>query len=78
MIYVFFHQLRTEGAFLVSAELENGNLESLIVEADKGGEIKIRNSFVGEKFNCDKDVVLNEDIILIQMEPGEKIELKSI
>ncbi|MFC2124683.1 glycoside hydrolase family 95-like protein [Bacteroidota bacterium] len=72
---ISFHQLRTEGAFLVSAELENGDLKSLIVESEVGGPIRIRNSFKGGNFHCDKEVKISKNIMQLEMDPGEKIEL---
>ena len=39
---VSFQQLRAEGAFLVSATLENGKVKRLRITSEKGGETRLR------------------------------------
>jgi alpha-L-fucosidase 2 len=39
---VSFQTLRAEGAYLVSAERENGKLKSLKIQSEKGGTLKIK------------------------------------
>jgi len=75
---VSFDQLRIQGAFLVSAELENEKLKSVFLEAVAGGSVRIRNSFDTGKFTSDKEVDQKGDIILIQLNPGETVELKGV
>ena len=38
-----FHQIRVEGAFLVSATLENGEVTSLILSSEKGRDLTLQN-----------------------------------
>ena len=45
---VKFSNLRTVGAFLVSAEMKDGEIVSLIVKAEKGGELNLRLPRNGE------------------------------
>ena len=40
-----FTTLRTEGAFLVSAKKERGNVTEVDILSEKGGELKIYNPF---------------------------------
>ncbi len=63
---VSFNKLRTEGAFLVSAEIKRGNMKSVTVQSEKGGRIKIEFSI---KNRTEKKSVQ------LDMKPGE---LKSI
>jgi alpha-L-fucosidase 2 len=42
---VSFNTLRAEGAFLVSAEKENGKLKGLKIESEKGGILKIKSNW---------------------------------
>ena len=40
-----FYQLRTEGAFLVSAEMKSGEVQKVEVKSLKGGTLKVQNPF---------------------------------
>ena len=46
---VSFHQLRTEGAFLVRADMKDGKIISIKVKAEKGGLLQLK--LPAEKFN---------------------------
>ncbi|MEQ9581184.1 MAG: hypothetical protein RIM68_03360, partial [Arenibacter sp.] len=59
---VGFDQLRTEGAFLVSAEMESGNVNTVLIKSLKGGAIKLKNPFAKEfesshKYKLDGDII---------------------
>ena len=45
---VSFKDLRTEGAFLVSASLEAGRLSGLSVYSEKGGHLRLKHHETGE------------------------------
>lgn len=45
-----FKNLRAMGAFLVSAELKNGVLDSINIHSEKGGTLKVKNTF-GESYS---------------------------
>ena len=47
-----FTTLRTEGAFLVSAKMEKGEITVVDIISEKGGELKIFNPFKNSDFNC--------------------------
>lgn len=51
---VSFHKLRAIGAFLVNAELKNGKITQISILSEKGGNIKIKNSF-GNQYKCTYD-----------------------
>ena len=59
---VKFSNLRAVGAFLVSAEMRDGEIVSLVVRAEKGGSMKIRMPY-------------NDEIIEKQMKKGETLRL---
>ena len=59
---VKFTNLRAVGAFLVSAEMRDGEIVSLVVKAEKGGSMKIRMPY-------------NDEIIEKQMKKGETLRL---
>ena len=59
---VKFSNLRAVGAFLVSAEMKGGEIVSLTVKSEKGGNMRIRLPHNGE-------------IVEKQMKAGETIQL---
>lgn len=59
---VKFTNLRAVGAFLVSAEMRDGEIVSLVVKAEKGGDMKIR-------------LPHSDEIIQKQMKKGETLRL---
>ncbi|WP_420322221.1 glycosyl hydrolase family 95 catalytic domain-containing protein [Flagellimonas sp.] len=72
---VGFDQLRTEGAFLVSAQKEKGQLKYIKINADKGGTLKIKNPFGDLNFECSKEYQIKEgNIIELVTSPGETID----
>lgn len=67
-----FRKLRTEGAFLVSAGMIDGDLDRITVESPAGGVIKILNPFKGAfKMDGKKGITGEEGLIVIKMEPGQ-------
>jgi len=64
---VSFRTLRTEGAFLVSATMENGICTQVEITAEKGGTLRL-----ADPFGKGPDV----EILEIKMEPGENRTLK--
>lgn len=72
---VAFDQLRTEGAFLVSAEKKAGELSKVIIQAEADGEIQVENTFKDGKFTTDFPGVSGQQMISIKMKKGEKVIL---
>ncbi len=71
-----FHQLRTEGAFLVSAIMENGSLVNVNIKSEKGGVLKLKNSFQKSEFNCSVKYEINSNgVIVIDTRISESINL---
>ena len=76
-----FKTLRAEGAFLVSAKKENGQVESLNIHSEKGGSLKVKSPFskFEQKMNGKVKISQSESgFILIDFEPNSSIDLKGI
>jgi len=69
---VSFSTLRTYGAFLVSAKMENGEVNRLEITAEKGGEIVLENPFGSAEFSCDKEFKRDGPSIKLNLAEGEK------
>ena len=71
-----FDQLRTEGAFLISANKENGQVKTVDVKSEKGGILKLKNPFGNTAFECSfKYEIDDQNTIIIKTSPGDKIKL---
>jgi len=71
---VSFHQLRAEGAFVISARKENGKVKTVTIVSEKGGELKVKNAF--GNFNMEKvNYQVVNDVIMIKTKPGERINI---
>jgi alpha-L-fucosidase 2 len=69
-----FHQFRAEGAFVISANKENGKVKTITIVSEKGGELKLRNVF--ENFRIDKTTYqLVGDVIVLNTQSGQKITI---
>lgn len=75
---VEFNQLRTEGAFLVSAKKENGQLPTVNISSEKGGELKLKNPFGENNFFCSEAYEINTlGEIIIETKTGDFIMLQA-
>ncbi|MDD4730277.1 MAG: hypothetical protein PHN55_16180, partial [Dysgonamonadaceae bacterium] len=73
-----FDKLRTVGAFLVSAKMENGQVTSVEVTSDKGGELLLQNPFKGCEFSSSKKVDITNELIRVNLQSGEIIRFELI
>lgn len=73
---ISFTTLRTEGAFLVSAKIENGEIGSVKILSEKGGVLKIMNPFKNPDFNCSLPYQINDNILVIHTVPGQEVWMK--
>jgi alpha-L-fucosidase 2 len=74
----YFKTLRTEGAFLVSASLENRLTKEVIITAEAGGLLQLKLPF--KKFNfigVQKKYEIKDNILKFIMKKGETVRLKS-
>jgi hypothetical protein len=77
---VSFTNLRSEGAFLVSAKRAGGLVDELTVEAEKGGVARIKWPFKTYFVKSQKGVTLKKtagDLVDLTMQKGGKITLKN-
>ena len=70
-----FNQLRTYGAFLVSAEMKNSKVSKVDIESKEGGELLLFNPFGQEKFKSNYSYEMDGDILTFKVEKGDKIIL---
>ena len=78
---ISFKKLRAEGAFLVDAVFSDGLLNKVVIYSEKGGKVKIKNSFKNKKCICNKKIdpdILYNEVIEIKMEPKERIVLSCL
>lgn len=74
---VSFENMRAEGAFLVSATLENSTIKKIVIKSEKGGNLKLKNPFGDAAFNCTSEFEIIEDnVISIETKPNEIIEFE--
>jgi len=71
-----FDQLRTEGAFLISAKKEKGQVKIVDVKSEQGGILKLKNPFGISAFECStKYEIDDQNTIIIKTNLGERIRL---
>jgi alpha-L-fucosidase 2 len=75
---VGFSKLRTEGAFLISADKAAGHVKWVKIFSEKGGQIRLKNPFPNNKISIDDGVNYewDGDTLIIATEPGQEIWLK--
>jgi len=69
---VSFSTLRTRGAFLVSANMEKGEVSKVEITSEKGGNIVLENPFGDAEFSCDKEFENDGKLISLNLAEGEK------
>jgi alpha-L-fucosidase 2 len=75
---VSFENLRAEGAVLVSAKKEKGQVVEIQLVAEQGGVVRLRNVFPGGVFRPAKTTKFYEDgVIEFELKKGEKIVLQN-
>ncbi|MGC4037538.1 MAG: glycoside hydrolase N-terminal domain-containing protein [Chitinophagaceae bacterium] len=77
---VSFNNLRTEGAFLISAKKENGVITSVSIKAEKGGNCKIKlpfKTFVEKGIKRADIKIGNDNIISFKANPGQIITFEN-
>lgn len=75
-----FAGIRTEGAFLISAERKNGHIASIHIYSEKGGRLKLQNPVSGKVLVKKRDTEIETDASLIQLETetGETVVIRPI
>ena len=70
---VSFRRLRAEGAFLVSAKMENGDVTDVEIFSEKGGEIRVLNPIKKGDIKCSSPFEKDDNILLISTNPGQTV-----
>ncbi len=74
-----FYRLRTFGAFLVSSAIENGKIQYVIIESEKGRECNILNPWPDKTVrvfrNRKESKATSGTILRLLTEPGEELTL---
>jgi hypothetical protein len=75
-----FGRLRTHGAFLVSSELRDGEVKSLVIESEKGRECQLLNPWPGRSLvlcrNDQKAETLGGETIRFKTQVRERITIQ--
>ena len=75
-----FGDLRAYGAFLVSSELRNGEVKSLVIESEKGRDCTLQNPWKGKVLKVYRNGQEAEraggEILTLKTHAGERIELR--
>lgn len=72
---VSFDNLRTYGAFLISAKMKNSTVSEVEIIAEKGGELVLENPFTGQEFKTDFKYEVKDNNLVFQPKTGEVINL---
>lgn len=74
---ISFDQLRTEGAFLVTAKKENRVVTHVEIKSLQGGILKLKNPFETNELECSHNYRIDDQhIINITTEPGDIVYIK--
>jgi alpha-L-fucosidase 2 len=72
---VSFHKMRTEGAFLVSANLSGGKVEKVQIEATVSGVLKIKNPFEQHSFKSSISFIKEGEMLVFNLSKGDILTL---
>jgi alpha-L-fucosidase 2 len=70
-----FEKLRTYGAFLISAKMDEGVVSEVEIFSEKGGKLVIENPFKTTDFKTDKDYIIEGNNLVLETKAGEKINM---
>ena len=72
-----FENLRTYGAFLVSAKMEKSKVVRVEIFSEKGGQFNLINPFNGSEFESSDEVNSNGQLLSMNIKSGETITLQA-
>jgi len=76
-VNISFTRLRAEGAFLISAEMKEGEIEKIEILPEKGGKIILKNPFKGDfTISGEKTFYIKDESIIIETVQGQNVILK--
>ncbi|MGN0519988.1 MAG: glycosyl hydrolase family 95 catalytic domain-containing protein [Candidatus Fimenecus sp.] len=68
-----FENLRADGAFLVSAQIENGEITDIEIVSEQGGTLVLENPFEACKISADSEQVFTQREIKMDMQENQRI-----
>jgi len=71
-----FDNLRTYGAFLISAKMEEGKVTEVKIVSEKGGTFELDDPFQTTNFSSSKEYTGKFNRLIFSLEPGEEVVLK--
>ena len=75
---ISFNNLRTEGAFLISAAKTNGTIDEVTVKAEQGGTLHLKLPFKTFYLSdTAKKYDIKDGIMIIEMSRGEHLTIKN-
>ena len=72
-----FQRLRAQGAFVVSAEMKNKQVDRVKIISEKGGVLRMVNPFASDTFRSSVAYELKNDIITVQTARNQTIVLEA-
>jgi len=72
-----FKDLRVQGAFLISATMQNGQVTTVKIVSEKGGKLILSNPFGDNEIESAKDFDMENGQIVIHFKEGETAVLKA-
>lgn len=75
---VSFRTLRAEGAVLVSASMQEGEVKEVTITSDKGGLVKLMDPFENKKAVSLKPLIIENDLISFYLKAGETVTLRAL
>ena len=74
-----FHNIRVEGAFLVSGEIHNGIVCNITIISEKGKDLCLKNPWKDSRIqlirNGKQDQILSGEIVTFNTQPNERIQV---
>ncbi|MGN0528626.1 MAG: glycosyl hydrolase family 95 catalytic domain-containing protein, partial [Eubacterium sp.] len=71
-----FNNLRADGAFLVSAEIDKGVISGIEIFSENGGKMILENPYIKCVLSNDKNIIYNQKLIEISLEKGQRISVE--
>lgn len=73
-----YKNLRADGAFLVSAKIEKGNISDIEIFSERGGKTILKNPYDKCVLSNDKNHIYNQEFIEISFEENQRIAVEKV
>jgi len=71
-----FDKLRTYGAFIISANKQNGSVSKVEIVSEKGGKLVLENPFAAQEFKTDFEYKVDGNNLVFNTKPGDVVKLE--